>query len=262
MHVLPVLEKNDTFSSCNRRSSGRIRCGKVMRLPALRILAAVLAALLGIASRGAAAGENKVLFNKCFPKENPASVLVQECKGEDCGLQDEVSDRTIPIVQKKFDYVFLGATDIGEIWGSKEHEKIDNERIRALLYLVPVVSTKVTYYDQGGAVMPYKVIKQAFFSAYDPYTIQAAYTPGRKAVQKRETSGGIPALQMIDLHCSAKKIKMYDNSTLYYKPSERAVKDSQCVDMIWEKPADPPQWQPMSSMTMDILIGHYCPKKE
>jgi hypothetical protein len=213
----------------------------------------------------ALAGVNELIYKICFPKSETTASKTEDWKGEDRGLKDDAKEQPAPTVEKGQNYTFLGATDYGVLWGASNYRVIGNDRVRFLLYVVPTTTTKVTYYDRGYTLVPYNVIQTAFFSSFDEYkgsSVSVSYTVTKKTERKEEVSDSSGVLQMVDLHCSAKKMKIYDNHTLYYRMAEPQSKESLCVELLWEKPEAPLSWQPVSSLTMDILTGFYCEGKK
>jgi hypothetical protein len=218
------------------------------------------------------AEKSELLNTICFPKDETTPQKDESCKDEDCGLTDVINEPPTPTAAKRHHYTLLGATDYGMMWGPNNYRVIGDGRVRVLLYVIPSVTTKVTYYDKGNTSIPYRVIQSTFFSSYDKYesssisvssSVSVSYAKVKKEVErKKEVIGGKGVLQMVDLHCSARKIKIYDNNTLYYRIAERQSKENLCVELLWEKPEAPLEWQPASSLTMDILTGYYCKVKK
>jgi len=205
---------------------------------------------------------SELLYKICFPKAETTPEKVEECKDEDCGLTEEVKEQPAPTIEKSQNYTLLGATDYGMMWGSNNYRVIGDERVRVLLYVIPTDIAKSS--NTENTSIPYRVIQTVFFSSFAQYESSSASVSPKvkkgveqKVDQKKEI-GGSAVLQMVDLHCTAKKIKIYDNNTLYYRMVERQSKGSQCVELLWEKPRAPLQWQPVSSMTTGILADFYC----
>lgn len=204
---------------------------------------------------------NERIYKICFQKGEAAPKKVEECKDEDCGLKDDAMEQPAPIIEKSQNYTLLGATDYGVIWGANNYKVIGEDRVRFLLYVIPTVIAKVTYYEGDYAFVPDRAIQTAFFSSFGEYqgsSVSVSYRVEKKVERKREVTGGKGLLQMVDLHCSARKMKIYDNHSLYYRMVEGQSQESRCVELLWEKPATPLPWQPVSSMTMDILTRFYC----
>lgn len=228
-------------------------------LKSVMIIFALL--LLVIIPRFGIAAENEILYKICFPRSEAAITSNDECKDEDCGLQEEKREQAAPSVKKDLQYTLLGATDYGTIWGSNNFRIIGDDRVRALLYVIPTVTTKTTYYDAGYSSVPDQVIQTVFFSSFGEYAVSSvtmSYNVRKKVGQRKEISGGEGVLQMIDLHCSARKMKRYENTTLFYRMSPQQDNKDQCVELLWEKPQGILPWQPTSSLTMDLLTGFYC----
>ncbi len=225
-------------------------------------LSAVLALLVAGPGIGTAE-EDEILYKTCFPKKETTAEKAEECKDEDCGLIVEATEEPVPLVVKSQKYSFLGATDHGVIWGSSTYRMIGDDRVRFLLYVVTPASTKVTSQDKGYVLIPESVIQTAFFSSFGEYrgsSVSVSYKAEKRAELHEEVSGGGGVLEMVDLHCSAKKLKIYDNHTLYYRTIEGLSQKSLCVELLWEKPKAPLRWQPASSVMMDILTKYYCNK--
>jgi len=209
----------------------------------------------------APAEKPELLYKTCFPPQEITPKRFDECKNEDCGLADEAAEESAPLVVKGQRYKFLGATDHGMIWGANTYRVIGEDRVRFLLYVVEPVSTKVTEQDTGYALIPEQIIQTVFFSSFGAYrgsAVSVSYRVEKSTEQKETVTGGEGALEMVDLHCSAQKLKIYDNRTLFYRTVEGGLPGGQCVEMLWEKPRKPLQWKPASSLTMDILRGYYC----
>ncbi len=236
-----------------------------MRAATIALLAA--AVLFGNSSPAAAAPKSdEVLYKTCFPKkidEPPAAV--EDCKDEDCGLVIEAKEEPAPIVEKTQKYSFLGATELGSIWGATTYRAIGDDRVRFLVYIQSPATTKVNYRERGYTLIPERVIETAFFSSFGEYqgsAVSVSYRVERARERSEETVGGEGIFEMIDLHCSARKLKIYDNHTMYYRTIETRSPERQCVELLWEKPKVPLMWQASSSLTMDILTNYYCSRRK
>jgi hypothetical protein len=227
----------------------------------------LIAAMFLLASRpGAGAAEkDELLYKVCFPKGEATAKKDEASKGGARGLKDDAKEQPAPTVEKGQNYTFLGATDYGVLWGASNYRVIGDDRVRFLLFVVPTASTKVTYYDRDYSLVPYNMIQTAFFSSFGEYkgsSVSVSYKVTKKVERKEEVNDSSGVLQMVDLHCSAKEMKIYDNHTLYYRMAEPQSKESLCVELLWEKPEAPLPWQPVSSLTTDILTGFYCKGKK
>ncbi len=225
-------------------------------MPMLKTFLAFMMMLVPIPDLAAA---DELLYKICVPKADPTIRKYEECKDEDCGLTDEVKkEPPAPTLEKDLKYTFLGATDYGMMWGSDNYHLIGEDRVRALLYIIPTAVTKTIYSDKEAPAE--STFREAFFSTFD--RCEPSDPPGakRRIVVKKETSGGSPVLQMIDLHCKARKMKIYDNNTLYYRMAAGQPRGHECVELLWEKPNAILPWQPVSSLTMDLLTDFYCKK--
>jgi hypothetical protein len=215
-----------------------------------------LAALPGTAI----GSENEVLYKICFSEPPPVSEKSTECMDEDCGLQDEWSPDPPPSVKKTQNYTVLGATDLGMIWGADNYRPIGDQRVRALLYVIPSITAKTAVYEKQ-VLVPEAAVQSLFFSLFGQLTgtsTTMVYKVRTQTVEKKEITGGDPLLLMVDLHCTARKLKIYDNHSLFYRMSEQQQGEQHCVELVWEKPSNPLPWQPASSLTIDILAGFYC----
>lgn len=205
---------------------------------------------------------NELIFKICFPVDSGKPQLVKECTDEDCGLEEEPMASTAPTIRKNQKFSFLGATDYGAIWGSGQYRVIGDDRIRFLLYVIPGSAAKESDFYATYTLIPDRVIQTVFFSSYNEYLGQAVSMSFRavpETEEQKKTGIDTGALQMVDLHCSAKKMKLYDNHSIYFRAAEPQSKDNDgCVELVWEKPETPLQWQPVSSMTMNILSDFYC----
>lgn len=223
------------------------------------------AVFLLVAGSFAGSGENdEVLLKTCFPKEETTARKWEECKDEDCGLREEIIEEKTPIVEKGQRYAFLGGSELGVIWGATNYRVIGEDRVRFLLYIETTVTTKTRYYDDGYTLVPAGVIRSAFFSSFGEYRGAAdsiVYRAEKRTGRHDESIGGTGEIQMVDLHCSAQKVKFYDGHTLYYRTIEGRSKDGTCVELLWEKPRTPLSWNNASSMTLGILTKYYCKKK-
>lgn len=222
--------------------------------------------LLAMSASTAGAGEkDEVLLKTCFPREEFTVRKWEDCADEDCGLRDEpLPEEKAPTVEKGQQYLFLGGTDLGVLWGATEHRVIGEDRVRFLLYIMTTVTTKTHHYESGGALVPVQVIRKAFYSSFGERrgtTVAVAYDRSGRSGRHEEIMGGEGEIQMVDLHCSARKIKIYDSTTMYYRTIADTAADSSCVELLWEKPKTPLPWQNASAMTMDILTKHYCGKQ-
>ncbi len=237
-------------------------------MPRIFIHSFLFAAAFFLVLTGSASGQvrqTELLYRVCFPKEAAVPRQGEECKDEDCGLQEETAGQPDPTVEKSQRYTFLGATDLGELWGSDNYQVIGDGRVRFLLYVRPAVAVKTISPDRGYNVIPETVIQTAFFSSFHEYqgsTVSVTYQVRKETGQKREETGGNPLLQMVDLHCEAGKLKIYDNHTLYYRASEGRIGQRHCIELLWEKPQAPLRWQPASSLTVHLLTEAYCRKKQ
>ncbi len=227
------------------------------------VLLCMAATLLLTAASVRSAEKDELLLKTCFPKEEPTARKWEECKDEDCGLQEEISVEKTPTVEKGQRYKFLGGSDFGVIWGATDYRVIGEDRLRFLLFVVTTITTK-KHYNGGFTFMPARVIQTAFYSSFGEYrgfAVGTSYTVEKKVGKREEVLGGEGEILMVDLHCSARKMKIYDNTTLYYRTIEDKSKENTCVELLWEKPRTPLQWYPATSITMDILANYYCKKK-
>lgn len=226
-----------------------------------RLLITSALIVLSAASALASADADEVLYKTCLPKKEFTVKETEECKDEDCGLVVQEEVEPAPRVEKTQRYRFLGATDHGMIWGANTYRVIGDDRVRFLLYVVTPAVTKVTYQDKGYALIPERVIRTAFFSSFGEYrgsSVSVSYKTEKRVERQEEFDAEKGVLEMVDLHCSAKKLKIYDNHTLYYRTFEDRSYEGTCVELLWEKPKIPLRWQPASSIMMDILTSYYC----
>jgi hypothetical protein len=110
-------------------------------------------------------------------------------------------------------------------------------------------------------LIPERVIRTAFFSSFGEYrgsSVSVSYKVGKKVERQEEVDAEKGVLEMVDLHCLAKKLKIYDNHTIYYRTIDDRSCEGSCVELLWEKPKAPLRWQPVSSLMMDILTRYYC----
>lgn len=209
----------------------------------------------------ALAAETELVYKICFPAGEAADRNAEDCKDEDCGLMDVVDDRPTGEVKKNQTYTFLGVTDYGAMWGANNQRIIGDGRVRFLMYVKPVPTRQTAHQEKKFSVVPTAVIHTAFFSSFGQYkgsSISVQYNVKKNEQEAEEVRSGPGALEMLDLHCSARKVKIYNNQTLYYRRSDDQSQDSQCLELLWEKPRVPLPWQPLSPLTMDILADFYC----
>ncbi len=225
------------------------------------LLITIALIVLLVVSASVSADADEILYKTCFPQKSPAVKEAEECKDEDCGLAVNAEEEVAPRIEKAQTYKFLGATDHGIIWGANTYRVLGEERVRFLLYVVTPAVTKVTYQDKGYALIPERVIRTAFFSSFGEYrgsSVSVSYKVEKKVERQEEADAEKGVLEMVDLHCSAKKLKIYDNHTLYYRTINDPSNEGSCVELLWEKPKTPLRWQPVSSLMMDILTRYYC----
>jgi hypothetical protein len=221
--------------------------------------------LSAAASASAAGAPAEPIYTLCFPPATGVATKAEECKDEDCGLADEPA---APVEEKEGnlpDYRFLGATDHGVMWGTNHVDAIGPDRVRFLLYVESPVTRTASEVVRSSSMISGQMIRTVFYSTYGEYetaSVSVTYRSMRTMTRTETVSGGEGALQMIDLHCTARKIKIYDNHTLFYRPVADPTRKEQCVDLLWEKPAKPLAWQPASPLTMDILTERYCSGKQ
>ena len=221
-------------------------------------VAALLAASLFLP--GEAAAESERLYTICFPLTEPKIMKAEECRNEECGLVEE-AEAARPLAGSPPRYVFLGATDHGFLWGANYIRTIGTDRVRFLLYVIAPLTSSVSREDTGYRQVSERVIRNEFFASFVEYREPrpaANRMQQRRMVRKEVVTGSTGDFQMVDLHSAARKMKVYDNQTLFYRKVESRMPEVQCAELLWEKPKDPLVWNAASSMTMDILTGRYC----
>lgn len=257
--------------ACDRKASLCSTAGAHAVVMLVRFL--LVPAVLLLLTAPGSAEPDELVYKICFPKTDTAIKKFEECKNEDCGLEDPKPDyKEQPRIEKDLRYSFLGATDYGVLWASNNYRRIGPDRIRALLYVVPTITTKTIYLDKDAVTD--QEIERVFYSSYQEYRYSVGdseygYKSGTvryetktrakpRTVIKKEVSGGDPMLLMVDLHCSARKIKIYDNNTMYYRKDAGQSRKQDCVELLWEKPDEILPWQNVSSLTIELLTGFYC----
>lgn len=232
----------------------------------MRQFLVIMLGCVSLAAAGPAAGAGtppEQVYTICFPPARTTATKAEECRNEDCGLADEPAAQDPEEEQPV--YRFLGATDHGVLWASDHVRSIGPDRFRFLLYVQSPVTRKAVALERRADVITDQVIRTTFYSTYGSYETVVASTTYRtvRTLERTENvSGGGGTLQMIDLHCTARKMKIYDNHTLFYRPIEDPSRNGQCLELLWEKPVKPLAWQPASALTMDILVDRYCGGKQ
>lgn len=230
----------------------------------LRLITMVF--FLAAPSAAGTAEPTDLIYKICFPASDTDHWKSEECKDEDCGLYEAIYEEQSPTVLKGQRYTLLGATDYGIIWGAENKKAIGEDRVRFLLYVKPAATRKVNYSEMKYRILPDRIIQTAFFSAFGSYqgsAVSVSYNVEKKVERHEEVCDNGPGvLEVIDLHCKARKMKIYDNHTIFYRTVESQSQPGQCVELLWEKPHKPLRWHPASPMTMDILVDFYCRANE
>ena len=90
------------------------------------------------------------LYTICFPTNETKIVKAEECRSEDCDLID-VAVESPPPADTRPRYVFLGATELGFMWGTNYIRTIGPERVRFLLYVIAPLTGTVLREDPATA---------------------------------------------------------------------------------------------------------------